>query len=65
LIKLSEEEGVDEDEERKRLIRVEDYSKIEIEEDMNATDWEFAYKEVLKLEEEKTLEKQREAERLI
>jgi hypothetical protein len=39
------------------LIRVDDYSKIEIEEDMNATDWEFAYKEVLKLEEEKTLEK--------
>jgi hypothetical protein len=32
---------------------------------MNATDWEFAYKEVLKIEEEKNLEKQKEAERMI
>jgi hypothetical protein len=34
-------------------MRVDDYSKHEIEEDMNSIDWEFAYNEVLKIEEKK------------
>jgi hypothetical protein len=37
-----------------RQLRVEDYSKVEIEEDMNSIDWDFAYNEVLKLEEMKS-----------
>lgn len=34
-------------------MRVEDYTKEEIDEDLNAIDWEFAYEEVLKIEEKK------------
>mmetsp|Transcript_1342 Transcript_1342/g.850 ORF Transcript_1342/g.850 Transcript_1342/m.850 type:complete len:97 (-) Transcript_1342:1647-1937(-) len=45
LIDMNSECKEDEDEEevRKQLVRVEDYSKVEIEEDMNTIDWEIAY----------------------
>lgn len=56
----SQEKGEeDEDELRRRLMRVDDYSKHEIEEDMNSIDWELAYQEVIKIEEEKTIEKEK------
>ncbi len=34
-------------------MRVEDYTEEEIQEDINIVDWDFAYSEVLKLEERK------------
>jgi len=34
-------------------LRVEDYSEQEIEQDVNEVDWDFAYGEILKLEERK------------
>ena len=34
-------------------MRVEDYSEQEIEQDVNEVDWDFAYGEILKLEERK------------
>ena len=36
-----------EESQRARMITVEEYSEEEIEEDMNAIDWDFAYSEVL------------------
>ncbi len=42
-------------------MRVEDYSKEEIDEDLNAIDWDFAYDEVLKIEEKKKDKLQAEA----
>ena len=36
-------------------MKVEGYSKVEIDEDMYAIDWDIAYQEVLKIEEEKSL----------
>ena len=47
-----EEEGED-NQQKVSLMRVEDYTKEEIDEDMHAIDWEFAYSEVLKVEEKK------------
>jgi len=52
-------EGEDEEEMRKNLMKVEGYSKVEIEEDMNTIDWDIAYQEVIKLEEEKNQEKEK------
>lgn len=34
-------------------MRVDDYSEQEIEQDVNEVDWDFAYGEILKLEERK------------
>jgi hypothetical protein len=34
-------------------LRVDDYSEQEIEQDVNEVDWDFAYGEILKLEERK------------
>ena len=45
----------DDDEEtaRQKLMRVDDYTELEIQEDINMVDWDFAYNEILKLEERK------------
>lgn len=56
---LSQESLRNEDEEEEKegdengWVRVNDYSKEEIDEDLNAIDWDFAYKEVLKIENKK------------
>ena len=44
---------------RREQLKVEDYSKIEIDEDMNSIDWDLAYGEVLKIEDEKNKEKEK------
>ena len=48
-----DEENEDEESKDSCPMRVEDYTKEEIDEDLNAIDWEFAYEEVLKIEEKK------------
>lgn len=46
-----EEESKDEDEARRKRLIVEDYTEEEIEKDMNAVDWDFAYThDILKME---------------
>lgn len=50
LIELGEN---DDDEVRQQLMRVSDYTEEEIQEDVNMVDWDFAYNEILKLEERK------------
>lgn len=46
-------------------MRVDDYTKQEIDEDMNSIEWEMAYKEVLKIEEKKNQEVEKEIEKKI
>lgn len=43
----------DEDAARQTAMRVDDYTEDEIQEDINIVDWDFAYSEILKLEERK------------
>lgn len=43
----------DEDAARQTAMRVDDYTEEEIQEDINIVDWDFAYSEILKLEERK------------
>jgi hypothetical protein len=51
---ISESEGgLSEDEVRRNLMIVADYTDMEIDEDINRVDWEFAYNEILKIEERK------------
>lgn len=44
-------------------MRVEDYTEEEIQEDINIVDWDFAYSEILKLEERKRNMYSKEAEK--
>jgi hypothetical protein len=43
----------DEDDQRRALLTVADYSQEEIDEDITSVDWDFAYNEVLKIDERK------------
>ena len=36
-------------------MRVDDYSRVEMDEDNNTIDWELAYNEILKIEDERKL----------
>lgn len=65
LIPKRDEGGDDygEEEVKSSEMRVEDYTREEIEEDMGAIDWEFAYNEVLKVEEKKQDEAKLEQQR--
>lgn len=53
LLVAQEEESKDEDELRRQQITVADYTEDEIEEDINGVDWDFAYNEILKIDERK------------
>lgn len=55
LISTDEEvkSGDDEDESRRKQMTVEDYNEDEIDEDINGIDWDFAYNEILKIDERK------------
>ena len=57
------EEGEDEDQVLQKLMRVDDYTDEEIQEDINLVDWDFAYNEILKLEEKKKVKYTMEADR--
>ena len=57
----SKQEG-DEEATRKAQITVEDYTEEEIEEDINMVDWDFAYNEILKIEDRKKDKATKEAE---
>ena len=52
---MNDEENKEESEEDrlKSLLRVDDYTEEELEQDLNGVDWDFAYSEILKLEERK------------
>ena len=61
----NEENKADESEEDalKRMITVEDYSEEEIEQDIAMVDWDFAYNEILKIEQRKKDKSEMEAAR--
>jgi hypothetical protein len=62
MIDSNMDEGEDEDQVRQRLMRVDDYTEDEIQEDINLVDWDFAYGEILKLEERKKSKLNKEAD---
>ena len=53
----------DEDEARKKQLTVEDYTDQEIDQDTNEVDWDFAYSEILRLEERKKDKQTMEADK--
>ena len=63
MIQAKMEEGEDEDQVLQKLMRVDDYTDEEIQEDINLVDWDFAYNEILKLEEKKKVKYTMEADR--
>lgn len=56
LFKFQPEKYETEEEEtaaRQQLMTVDDYTEDEIQEDINSVDWDYAYSEILKIEERK------------
>lgn len=62
-IKENMREDEDEDQVLQRLMKVEDYSEDEIQEDINLVDWDFAYNEILKFEDRKKVKYTIEADK--
>lgn len=59
------EDDHDEESVIQKLMRVDDYTEDEIQEDNNLVDWDFAYDEILKLEERKMVKYTLEADRKV
>lgn len=53
----------DEDVAIQKMMRVDDYTEEEIHDDIELVDWEFAYNEILKLEERKKVKYTMEADK--